>query len=90
MRQYRQQSIFIVLGIAILMAGCQTVSSKNAHEESLKTETPQDAQSAVKSVVTTYQEKGVRAKYCPLCGKHYAANLNVCPKDGTLLKEVQE
>ena len=86
----RQNKLLTFLLGTVLILGCQTTPSKKINQESKKAGTPQEAQSAVKSVVNTFKEKQVNAKYCPLCGRHYSSKLDVCPKDGTALKEVQE
>jgi len=72
-------SLFLTL---FLTAGCQTVSEKK--------ETPKEAASAVQSVVSGVTGKAVRAKYCPVCGRHYGPRVLTCPADGTILKEIEE
>jgi len=68
------------------MLGCATtpIPMKN------KNESTQDVQAAVGSVVSSIRGDKVRVKYCPVCGKHYSANVEACAKDGTKLLELEE
>ena len=73
---------FLVLCVSIfLFAGCRAVSHK---------ETKDDAQSAVGSVVSGVSGKDIRAKYCPVCARHYGPRVLTCPIDGAKLEEIEE
>lgn len=72
----------------MFLFGCRTTQHRT--QELKSQETPQDIQSAVGTVVDSVRGKKRIVKYCPLCGKHYSANLTACLVDGTALKEVEE
>lgn len=79
-------NIFLIF---LFVAGCAGMPAKN--NNAIKpVETRQDVQSAVGSVMGTIKGEALRVKYCPVCGKHYSAKLEICPVDQTPLKEVEE
>lgn len=69
-----------MIGVLVLMlitlCGCQT--AKQPHD-------PKDLQSVLKEVKQSFNMQDARAKYCPVCGKHYSGHLEKCPVDGAKL-----
>ncbi len=75
---------FIAFFFLFHILGCSSFPQEKQKEK------PQDAQSAVGSVVNSIRTTQVAAKYCPLCGKHYSSKLESCPQDGTKLRNLEE
>ncbi len=76
---------FIILLIPLLIS-CQT-----ARVPQTKTESQEEAMSAIHSVAEALSTTEAAAvKYCPIDGKHFAPHLKMCPEHNVLLKETQE
>ena len=69
----------------IFLFGCSSASKKSKPPEN-----PREVQKAVGSIMDNVSGKKTVVKYCPLCGRHYAAPIEICPHDGAKLQEVQE
>ena len=85
-----KKSILLFLLITTINISCSTIPQQKEKKETKAKETPKDIETAVGSVVNTISGKKMRVKYCSLCGKHYSYNLQSCPNDGTILKEIEE
>ena len=83
---------FILLYILIYLIGCNSVSKKSNNIDNIPKDikNKEEMQTAVDSIANTMRQKGVRTKYCPICGRHYNAKLDTCPKDGAKLLYVEE
>ncbi|HOD12518.1 MAG TPA: hypothetical protein PLO93_02285 [Candidatus Omnitrophota bacterium] len=77
---------FIFLMI-LFFGGCQSVGSYQKKAASTK-ESPNDVRSAIESVAGAVSA-AARVKYCPTCGRRFSPQVNICPVDGTQLKEVE-
>ena len=77
-----KRCFLVLFAFVFFLTGCQAASPKQAKRD--------DAQSAVGSVVSGVSGKGIRAQYCPVCGKHYGSKVATCPIDGVKLEEIKE
>lgn len=62
-----------ILFLCMVCAGCQTVQKSRTN--------PQDLQSVLGEVKKSFNMQDAKAKYCPLCGKHYNGHIDICPID---------
>ena len=85
-----KKNILCGLAFSFFILGCSTISHERAGKEARPPESPKEIQAAVGNVINTISGKKARVKYCPLCGKHYSANLETCSVDGTKLREIEE
>lgn len=53
-------------------------------------QTDEEARSAIQTISNSMGGKSVQVKYCPVCGKRFAARMELCPDDHSALKEVDE
>lgn len=80
----KRRNLLWVLLIPLIFIGCSTATVK----DTTKIESRQEVETAVVAIKEAVTNTAVRAKYCPVCGRHYSSQLTVCPKDNTPLKEV--
>ncbi len=87
-----QSSRFILVFLFIIfLIGCQAAAGNRKDIDLLKNiQSDQETQTAIGAVAGTMAGQAVEVKYCPLCGKHYSAKIDVCSKDGTKLLKVEE
>jgi hypothetical protein len=70
----------VLLCAVILCCGCQTTKPKQSN---------QDLQSVLSDVKKSFNMQDARAKYCPVCGKHYNGHIEICPVDQTKLLPIE-
>lgn len=84
---------YVTILIVFLAAGCvsssRQIKNSQKNDSSPKKETRKEIESAVVAVTEAIKQENVRAKYCPVCGKHFSGHLEKCPACGVLLKEVE-
>lgn len=71
----------------------EAVSGRELTEEEKKDfirrlKSDEEAQSAVEVLTNTMSQPPVKVKYCPLTGKRYAPNVNICPEHNVKLEVV--
>ncbi len=83
----------MLLGLAAAVTGCATprtgIGGRDASGPR-KQETNEDIRTAIENISDVVTQKNIRAKYCPVCGRHYSPRVEVCPFDETPLKELDE
>lgn len=80
----RYLALFIVF-----MSGCQSAAPYQKGAPAAAQESPAEVRSAIESVAGAVATKTARVKYCPVCGRRFSPQVNVCPFDGAQLKEVE-
>ena len=68
----------------------QQIDEAGLRDLSRQIQKDEKARTAVEAVTGAIQGKEIKAKYCPLTGKHYSAELDLCPEDGAKLVPIEE
>ena len=68
----------------------QQIDEAGLRDLSRQIQKDEKARTAVEAVTGAIQGKEIKAKYCPLTGKHYSAGLDLCPEDGAKLVPIEE
>lgn len=86
MHYFKANLCFVLVLCLMSGAGCGTVSSKT----SPSAQNPREVETAVVAIKDAVTGEKTKAKYCPLCGRHYSGRVQACPQDSTPLKTVEE
>ncbi len=74
----------------LFFSGCATSQKKGTIQGDLKRESPREITDSLQKVSGAVTKKGIRAKYCPICGRHYSPRVQRCPFDNSPLKVIKE
>lgn len=77
----------ILSAVSGALSGRQ-LSEEELHNLEKQIRTDVDAQSAVQAITDSVGGKVPQVKYCPVTGKRYASNLEICPEHQILLEIV--
>jgi len=77
----------------ILSAVVGALSGKSMSERDLNTlkkqiRSDEEAQSAIQAIADSVGRKATHVKYCPVTGKRYASQLEICPEHQVKLEDV--
>jgi len=77
----------------ILTAVVGALSGKTLSEEEIRTlkkqiRSDEDAQSAIQAIADSVGRKATHVKYCPVTGRRYASQLEICPEHQVKLEAV--
>ena len=91
----KKMQCVLIISIMMFLVGCATTTLKKGSSEfpdptPERIETRQDVIEAIGAVTDAVTNPQRKAKYCPICGRHYSHRLEVCPVDSTPLNEIEE